>query len=192
MIVEEVLQNKSVLKHVYKSLSLPHLLGKLGQCETNLLLIGRENSWLVNTRTSHKQHFVGTRQVVGLTSKAQGADSWKRLETLALRYASPGSVVRVFCLHSEDGHPRLASEFEKKGHVPFQAPGCSKRGDNGVILPPFIQNPIEKGALDPKALIGWDKTKDDIVDALGGKRKPAIHGEEDRVMTFEEDIAEET
>ena len=32
VIVEEVLQNKTVLKHVYKSLSLPHLLGNLGQC----------------------------------------------------------------------------------------------------------------------------------------------------------------
>ena len=54
VIIANVLNNKTVLKHVYKKLSLPHLIGKLGQCSENLLLIGRENSWLVNARTSHK------------------------------------------------------------------------------------------------------------------------------------------
>ena len=54
VIIANVLNNKTVLKHVYKKLSLPHLIGKLGMCSENLLLIGRENSWLVNARTSHK------------------------------------------------------------------------------------------------------------------------------------------
>ena len=156
-IVKEVLQSKTVLKHIIRSLSLPHLLGKLGQCSTNLLLIGRENSWLVNARTSHKQHFVGTRKLVGLTRKASRFDTWKALKTFALRYASTGSTIRVFVLHSKDGHPSLASEFEKKTHLPYQPPGCIKRGGNGVKLPPFIQIPIEGTRLDSDGLVGWDE-----------------------------------
>ena len=156
------------------------------------MLIGRENSWLINARTSHKQHFVGTRQVVGLTGKAQSAESWKRLETFALRYASPGSVVRVYCLHSEDGRPRLASEFEKKSHVPFQAPGCSKRGDNGVILPPFIQLPIERSSLDSSGLIGWNEAQLDILNILGAERRPTSPQADDEEMLSEELAVEET
>ena len=155
-IVEEVLQNKTVLQNVYKNLSLPHLLGELGQCSPNLLLIGRENSWLVNARTSHKSNFVGTRQVVGLASKAHNAYKMKKLEMLALRYASPGSTIKVFMLHSKDRNPELVSTFEKKGFVPYQVPGCVKRSSNGVKLPPFIQIPIENTRLDPNGLIWWN------------------------------------
>ena len=61
MIVQEVLNNKTVVKHVYQKLSMPLLLGSLGHCNINLLIIGRQNSWIVNAKTSHKQHFVGTR-----------------------------------------------------------------------------------------------------------------------------------
>ena len=61
MIVQEVLNNKTVVKHVYQKLSMPLLLGSLGHCTYNLLVIGRQNSWIINAKTSHKQHFIGTR-----------------------------------------------------------------------------------------------------------------------------------
>ena len=83
------------------------------------MMIGKENSWIINARTSHKQHFVGTRLAIGLSKKALNVNSWKKLETFALRYASSGSVVKVFCLHPKDGDLRLVSDFEKKGHVPY-------------------------------------------------------------------------
>ena len=111
MIVQQVLNNKIVVKHVYKKLNFPLLLGSLGHCTANLLIIGRENSWIVNATTSHKQHFVGTRLAVGLTSKASRKDSWARIETGILRYASQGSVVEVFCLHPMNGNPIKVSMF---------------------------------------------------------------------------------
>ena len=77
------------------------------------MLIGKNTSWIVNARTSHKRHFVGTKQIVGLTTKALRAESWARLETLALRYASSGSTIKVFCLHPNDGMPRLVLEVMK-------------------------------------------------------------------------------
>ena len=84
--MEDVLHNKNVTRNVYRKLSVPHLLGNIGNCGVNLLIIGKENSWIVNATTSHKNHFVGTRQSIGLTSKAANTVSWKQLETFVLRY----------------------------------------------------------------------------------------------------------
>ena len=133
-----------------------------------------------------------TRQAVGLTSKARRFDSWRGLEAFALRYASPGSTVRVFVLHSKDGTPVLASEFEKKGIVPYQTPGCIKRGDNGVKLPPFIQIPIEKARLDSDGLIHWNEAMLDIKETLGAKKCPASPQDKDQKMFSEEIAIEET
>ena len=192
MFVKDVLNKKTILKHVYKNLSLPHLLGLLGQCPVNLMMIGKENSWIINARTSHKQHFVGTRHVIGLSRKQFGAKFWQRLQALALRYASPGSVVKVFCLHPQDGHPRPVSEFQKKSFLPFQTPGCTKNGGNGIKLPPFIQNPIEKASLDSNGLIWWNEVQVDIAEALGVKFRREGHLEEDQEMKTEDIEVEET
>ena len=79
----------------------------------NLLIIGRENSWLVNARGTHKQYFIGTRQAIGLSSKAESRGDWERLAKLVLKYAAIGSKVKVFCLHPRKGGPRLISQFTK-------------------------------------------------------------------------------
>ena len=110
----------------------------------------------------------------------------------ALRYAAPGSDVKVFVLHSKDGHPRLASEFKKKGTVPYQTPGCAQHGGNGVKLPPFVQIPIEKARLDSSGLIGWNEAQVDIVNMLGAKTWPTHPQEEDQEMLSEELEIEET
>ena len=70
-------------------------------------------------------------------------------------------------LHSRDGQPSLASEFEKKGHVPYQPPGCTSRGGNGILLPPFIQIPVEETSLDSDGLFGWIEAQVDIKETLG-------------------------
>ena len=110
----------------------------------------------------------------------------------ALRYAAPGSDVKVFVLHSKDGHPRLASEFTKKGHMPYQTPGCAQHGGNGVKLPPFIQIPIEKARLDSSGLDGWNEAQVDIMTMLGAKKWPAPPQGEDQGMLSEELEVEET
>ena len=95
-------------------------------------------------------------------------------------------------LHSKDGTPVLASEFAKKGIVPYQTPGCIKRGENGVKLPPFIQIPIEKTRLDSDGLIDWNEAMLDIKETLGGKKWPVPSQEEDEEMLSEELEIEET
>ena len=75
-------------------------------------------------------------------------------------------------LHSEDGHPKLASEFAKKGTVPYQPPGCAKHGGNGVKLAPFIQMPVEKARLDSSGLDGWKEAQVDIMKTLAAMKLP--------------------
>ena len=123
--MEDVLHNENVTTNVYRKLHLPQLLGNLGNCDVNLLIIGKENSWIVNARTSHNNHFVGTRQAIGLTNKATNIVSWKQLETFVLRFAVPGAKIKVFCLHSKDGQPIEVSEFTKEKKTLYQLPGCS-------------------------------------------------------------------
>ena len=76
--------------------------------------------------------------------------------------------------------------------MPFQAPGCSKRGDNGVILPPFFQIPIERSRLDSSGLVGWNEAQRDIMNTLGAKRRTTPPQAEDEEMFSEELAVEET
>ena len=76
---------------VYRRLSIPSLLVRLGRCRVNILVVGEKNSWLINARTTHSHHFVGTRLCQGLTKKASNTDVWNRLEVFAKRHASPNA-----------------------------------------------------------------------------------------------------
>lgn len=156
LLIARVLNCEKVVEHAYRRLSLPHLLGSLGRSYVNLLLIGRENSWIVNARTSHRRHFVGTRQAIGLTAKAANNASWTQLRLFALRYAAPGSLVKVYCLNLEEGKSRHVAEFRKAEEAPFQLPGCSRDALNRLRLPVSIMIPIEKDKLVASSLIGWE------------------------------------
>ena len=48
LIINKVLNHKDILPLVYRKLSLPILLGSLGLCSYNLMVIGRRYSWIVN------------------------------------------------------------------------------------------------------------------------------------------------
>ena len=61
LITQRVLNAPSVLEIAYRKLSLPVLLGYLSKSQVNLLAIGRYNCWLLSARTSHRNHYIGTR-----------------------------------------------------------------------------------------------------------------------------------
>ena len=98
---DKVLNDERVVAHAFRKLSLPTLLGLLGRCCINLMVIGKKQSWIINARTSHRRHYIGTKQKIGLAEKTVKEQLWSRLETFALRYASAGSIVKVFCSHQE-------------------------------------------------------------------------------------------
>ena len=65
LLVEKILNDERVIIQVYRKLSLPTLLGLIGRCNTNLLIVGKRNSWIVNARTSHRRHYIGTKKAIG-------------------------------------------------------------------------------------------------------------------------------
>ena len=85
---------------VYRKLSVPTLVGLLGRCAANLLIIGLKHSFIVNARTAANSQYCGTVQAIGLTKKATNQRMWLRLEHMALRFASAGCAIKVHCLHN--------------------------------------------------------------------------------------------
>lgn len=102
LLVHDVLNNKEVIQLVYRKLSLPTLLGLLGHCSNNLMVIGTRNTWMINARTCHRRHFIGTKQVINMDFKKGKLYLLKKLKTFALRYAASGSIVKVFSLHQHN------------------------------------------------------------------------------------------
>ena len=135
------------------------LIGRVGLCKVNVLAIGKTKSWIVNTQTAHARHFVGTELSLGLTRRAGNAHVWKKLQAFVLRYAAPGSLVRVFCLHDADSLLTPVTEVTKLSGTPFQPSGCSLPGKNGILLASHIQAPIPEDKLDPAWLLGWQEVK---------------------------------
>ena len=53
-IQNDILNDPDIIEKVYRRLDVLHLLGRLSLSKSNLLLIGKENTWVVNAKTSHK------------------------------------------------------------------------------------------------------------------------------------------
>ena len=137
-----------MLKEAYRTLSISTLVGKLGLSDFNILEIGSKNSWMLNTITNHRRHFIGTRQRIGLCPGSVKAQMLKRLELLVLRYASSGSHVRVYYLKDLDTKDAPKLELCKAIAALYQPPSCTIRCHNGIKTPSFVQCPIQADKLD--------------------------------------------
>ena len=67
--------------------------------DSNALVIGHNNCWLVNAVTSHRRHQVGTKRVLKIRPGSQEVFQWEKLAQLVHRHASPGANVNVYVLH---------------------------------------------------------------------------------------------
>lgn len=54
------LNDEDNLEHYYRKIQIPKLLSLLMRTAVNFLAIGRKECWIINARTPHKRHFVGT------------------------------------------------------------------------------------------------------------------------------------
>lgn len=109
----DVMNHEGVLTLVYRQLSLHSLMAKLAAAKLNLLAIGRQNLWLITTKTSHKQQFIGSQLAVGLTKRLNNKTSWSRIQTFAMRYACLGSSVNVYYIAEGSDRMRPAAVFNK-------------------------------------------------------------------------------
>ena len=98
-IATNVLNDEAVKTLAYRRLFIHDLLSSLAQGGPNILAIGRYNAWIINARTAHMQHFIGTHKPIDLLPRMKNKYEIMKLKTLALRHAAIGSAVKVFYLH---------------------------------------------------------------------------------------------
>ena len=124
-LIDDILNNKNIISIIYRSLHVPTLLELLGRSKENLLIIGTQNSWLINARTTSDRRFVGTRRAFGLTPLANSQLIWQKLEAFAQRFTAPGARVKVYCLHEQVSVPKCVTIFKKLKGKAYQLPGCN-------------------------------------------------------------------
>ena len=93
---------------------------------------------MINARTSHFHHFIGTRKPLDLPPSLRNKEKIAMLKNFASRYAGIGSAVRVIYLHQGDFKAGEAFAFVKSAFDSFQAPSCSLPATNGVKVPSFV------------------------------------------------------
>lgn len=118
-LVDRFLNDPRILTYVYRRLSLPTLITLLGKCKDNLLVIGKNYSWIINATTGHGRHFVGTMKPLGFSSCANSNIMWNRVEMFAKMYAAAGSTVWVYSLFRKDSGTGPVSSFQKKPEAHF-------------------------------------------------------------------------
>ena len=98
LIINNVLNDRTIVQLAYKSLSIPQLLWNLGKVDNNSLIIGKENCWLVVAKTCHANHFLGTERKISHKSTGYDCMRWDRIQDLLLKHATPGATVEIHLL----------------------------------------------------------------------------------------------
>ena len=150
-----VLNNERVLAICHRRLNMAHFLGELSLSQVQVLAIGHQASWLVNYRTAHKQHYVGSqlRHKDGCGGRLDL--KLRRIETHVKRFASPASPIRVYNLTTNEPAGRMVAEICKRGSPHSQLPGCHRPGTNGITLADRLQAPMPATEMDKVWLEGW-------------------------------------
>ena len=125
LLVREVLNHRYIGHLVYKSISIPEMLWKLGKVDKNCLILGKDRCWLVVARTCHHNYFLGTERVVSQTSKGYNNTRWYRVQDLLLRHATPGATVDIHLLTPDVPKIKPVAVVKKAKASQYQPPGCS-------------------------------------------------------------------
>ena len=152
-----VLNNEEVLAMSHRRLNIAHFLGELSLSQVQVLAIGHQATWLVNHRTAHRSHFVGTqlRHKDGCSGKLNMKAN--RIETFVKRFAAADSQIRVYSLMADEPHEHMVAELRKKGSSHNQLPGCHRPGSNGINLPEHLRAPIPATEMGKIWLEEWGK-----------------------------------
>ena len=82
-LVSKVLNHQRVVYQNYRKLNLPTVLGLIGRFKKNAHVIDQQHSWIINTKTCHPLHYVGSEKALSLTFKANSKYRWQKLQTFA-------------------------------------------------------------------------------------------------------------
>ena len=69
-IISGALNNPKALSMTYRTMSLPRMINHICNTEINILAVGKRLSWIINASTGHRNHFIGTKCVAGISHTA--------------------------------------------------------------------------------------------------------------------------
>lgn len=142
MIANQVLNRKDTIICAYRALNIPRMLWNIGNLPYNCLVVGRAHCWLINCKTNAKGMFMGTERKICMYDKLHTKHNWTRLRELAMRFATTGAQIEVFCFDSICDLYRPVTTFCKSHGTFYQPPGCTMPCMNGINIPSNVQLPI--------------------------------------------------
>ena len=148
LLMERVLNHWKVRWLTYRYLWINDLLTCIGTITDNILVISDETSYLINSKTGHKNFFIGTERKIPFGPTGLNQAAWKRIEELLKRYANSGAIIHIYLLQSKLEYPLHIGKVQKSFDKPYQPPGCSLPCTNGILLPNGVQIPMSKGWMD--------------------------------------------
>ena len=83
---------------MYRQLDVGYLLANLSVVRKNILILGEKKAWMVNAKSNHSQHFIGTERCLTMLKRTTNKVMWNKLLDFLLRYATPGSDIGIYCL----------------------------------------------------------------------------------------------
>lgn len=90
-LVQSVLNDSAILRDTYRVLHLRKLLALIGSSKVNILAIGEHRTWLINAKTSHPRHFIGSARALGVKAIMSRKNSKDLLEVFCKRHAACGT-----------------------------------------------------------------------------------------------------
>ena len=107
--------------------------------------------------------------MIGIANDSVSEYQWNRLWMFINRYAAPGALIRVYCLHNEDTLTKQIAKLIKIKGIPFQPPGCSLPNINGICIPEFIDCPIPKQVACSNKLYDLNLAKQQIMFSINNQ-----------------------
>ena len=75
-LTERFLNDEDTIFYCYRNIAIPTLLNSLSRASINILAIGKKECWIINARTPHPRHFVGTPCSVSIYDLTARLDRW--------------------------------------------------------------------------------------------------------------------
>ena len=75
-LTERFLNDEDTIFYCYRNIAIPTLLSSLSRASINILAIGKKECWIINARTPHPRHFVGTPCSVSIYDLTARLDRW--------------------------------------------------------------------------------------------------------------------
>ena len=143
-LANHVLNDEHVLYDSYRKIPTPALLSNLALSPTCLLAVGKKACWLINAKTPHSSHFVGTECAVRVYENPTHVLDWVRVKDFVAKYAPVGARVNIYWLHQGRSQLRKTATVSKPVGTRMSLPGCMQPFLNAINLPPFIDGPVDQ------------------------------------------------